>query len=65
MTLTLRCCGKSITIEGDAEKVQKIADMCSTLGATKPDSDSFDIPEIFGEYAIDVFQYFWARINQQ
>ena len=65
MTLLIRCCGKSIIFEGDAEKIQKIADICTVIGATKPDSDTFDIPENFGESAIDVFQYFWTRINQQ
>ena len=65
MTLSIRCCEKSITIEGDVEKVQKIADICTAIGATKPDSDTFDVPDIFGEIAIDVFQHFWKCINQQ
>ena len=65
MTLKISCCGKSIILEGDYEKIQKIADICSAIGGTKPTSDSFDIPENFGEHAIDVFQYFWNHINQQ
>lgn len=65
MTLIIRCCGKSIVLEGDADKLQKIADICTAVGATKPNSDTFDIPENFGEHAIDVFQYFWNCINNK
>ena len=65
MTLTLRCCGKTILLEGDADKLQRISDICTLIGSTKSDTDVIDIPENFGEYAIDVFQYFWNHINQQ
>ena len=65
MTLAIHCCGKSIVLEGEFEKVQKIADICVAIGSSKPNDNTFNIPENFGEHAIDVFQYFWNHINQQ
>ena len=61
---TIRCCNKSLCLEGEIEKLSTIEKICCLVGATQPELGTFEIPDYWGDSAVNVFEYIWKHLNE-